>query len=104
MPACLRDGVKTGQFMKDLEASSSRIRNGSLFVTLKHKMQVASGEVEETECNVLKKIRHTAGRRDQSNATNNTRGIELGWMSNGKVLRTSNGSGTREIVVPNERR
>ena len=36
---------------------------------LKHTMQVASGEVDETEGNVLKKVRHTAGRRDQANTT-----------------------------------
>ena len=64
-------------------------------------MQVATGEVDYTEANGLKKVRHTARRRDETNATKNTRRIELGWMSNRKVLRTSSGDGTQKMVVPN---
>ena len=43
------------------------------------------------------KVRHTA----RINATKNTRRIEVGLMSNRKVLRTSSGGGTQKIVVPN---
>ena len=44
----LGDRVMTQQFIKDLtgEALSSRARKDDLFAILKHKMQVASGEVD----------------------------------------------------------
>ena len=98
------DRVMTRQFIQDLtrEASSSRARNDSLFAILKYKIEVASGDVDETGGNILKKVRHTAGRRNQANATKNTHRIELVWMSDGKVLRPSSGGGTRKVVVPKD--
>ena len=94
----------TRQFIKYLarEASSSHARKDSILAIMNHKMQVASGEVDETEGNVLKKVRHTAGRRDRADATKNTRRIELGRILDGTVLCTSSGGRNRKIVIPKD--
>ena len=90
------DRVMLRQFCKPKSTATSTSKKESLFSILKKKMH---GSIQFSE-DELENDRKSTKRLPKLNATKQSRRIELGWMHDGKVLRTKSGGGTRKLDMP----
>lgn len=77
-------------------------RKAALFDKLRSKMKLQTkGNCDESDANSSRPTR-SFNLRGNKNAQKLRRKIELGWMHNGKHVRSSNGGGSRKIELPRD--